>query len=166
MTRLDRFLRLALATLMGLAIVNLLIGVFLRYVMTEITDFFDWDMIRYTWVEEIGELALAYMTLVGAAVGIRERAHFTLHLGVQRLPPGVQRAIGLFNAALIIGFGVLAAWHGWGLSLLNTQLTSPALEINLAWLYGSAVIGGVLIAVYGVRELIARSRAQTGGEVA
>ncbi|MBV8166033.1 MAG: TRAP transporter small permease [Alphaproteobacteria bacterium] len=162
LSALDRFLRLALATLMGLAIVNLLIGVFLRYVMTEITDFFDWDMIRYTWVEEVGELALAYMTLIGAAVGIRERAHFTLHLGVQRLPAGVQRAIGLFNAVLIIGFGILAAWHGWGLSLLNTQLTSPALEINLAWLYGSAVIGGVLIAVYGVRELIARQR----GEIA
>ena len=155
MTRFDRIVRLVLATLMLLAIVNLLIGVFLRYVMTEITDFFDWDMIRYTWVEEVGELALAYMTLIGAAIGIRERAHFTLHLGVQRLSAGTQRVIGMINAVLIVGFGLLAAWHGWGLSRLNTQLTSPALEINLAWLYASAVIGGVLIAIYGVRELVA-----------
>jgi TRAP-type C4-dicarboxylate transport system permease small subunit len=161
MNRFDDLLRLALATLMGLAIVNLLIGVFLRYIMTEITDYFDWDMIRYTWVEEIGELALAYMTLLGAAIGIRERAHFTLHVGVQRLPPAVQRVIGMVCAALIVAFGVLAAWHGWGLSLLNTQLTSPALEINLAWLYGSAVIGGVLIAVYGARELLALARRET-----
>ena len=68
--------------------------------------------------------------------------------------------IGLFNASLIVAFGILAAWHGWGLSLVNTQLTSPALEINLAWLYGSAVIGGVLIVVYGVRELIDRFRGE------
>ena len=154
--------KIVVAVMLVAAIVNLLIGVFLRYVMTEITDFFDWDMIRFTWVEEVGELALAYMALIGAAVGIRERAHFTLHLGVQRLPAGVQRAIGMVNAALIVAFGGLAAWHAWGLILLNTQLTSPALEINLGWLYASALIGGVLIAIFGVRELLARRR----GEVA
>jgi TRAP-type C4-dicarboxylate transport system permease small subunit len=157
---LDRVLRLVLAGLMGLAIVNLLIGVFLRYVMTEITDFLDLDMIRFTWVEEVGELALAYMALIGGAVGIRERAHFTLHLGVARLPQRAQRAIGVFNAVLIIAFGVLVAWHAWGLSVLNALLTSPALEINLAWLYGSAVLGGGLIAVYGVRLLLELTRGQ------
>ena len=31
------------------------------------------------------------------------------------------------------------------------MLTTPGLEINLAWLYASAVVGGVLIAVYGFR---------------
>lgn len=158
MTRFDRIVRLVLAALMLLAIANLLVGVFLRYIMTEITDFFDWDMIRYTWVEEVGELALAYMTLIGAALGIRERAHFTLHLGVEHLSHGVQRAISLMNTMLIIGFGALAAWFGWGLSRLNAQLTSPALEMNLAWLYASAVVGGVLIAVYGLRELAALLR--------
>jgi TRAP-type C4-dicarboxylate transport system permease small subunit len=142
--------RVVLAALMAVAIVNLLVGVFLRYVMTEITEFFDLDMVRYTWVEEVGEFALAWMTLIGAAVGIRERVHFTLHLGVARLPARVQRAIAVANALLIAAFGVLAAWHGWGISMLNTQLESPALEINLGWLYGSAVVGGVLIALYGL----------------
>jgi TRAP-type C4-dicarboxylate transport system permease small subunit len=161
MSWLDRVLRLVLAGLMGLAMINLLIGVFLRYVMIEITDFFDLDMIRYTWVEEVGELALAYMALIGAAVGIRERAHFTLHLGVTRLPERIQRAIGVFNAVLIVAFGALAAWQAWGLSVLNSLLTSPALEINLAWLYGSAVLGGVLIALYGLRMLTALRRGRT-----
>ena len=160
MSWLDRLLRLVLAGRMAVAMINLLIGVFLRYVMIEITDFFDLDMIRYTWVEEVGELALAYMALIGAAVGIRERTHFTLHLGVARLSPRAQRAIGLFNAALIVAFGVLVVWHGWHLAVLNTLLTSPALEINLAWLYGVAVVGGALIAVYGVRMLIALRNGQ------
>jgi TRAP-type C4-dicarboxylate transport system permease small subunit len=142
--------RVVLAGLMAVAIVNLLIGVFLRYVMTEITNFLDVDMVRYTWVEEVGEFALAWMTLIGAAIGIREGVHFTLHLGVQRLPRPVQRAIAVANGLLIAGFGVLAAWHGWGLSMLNTQLESPALEINLGWLYGAAVAGGALIAAYGL----------------
>jgi TRAP-type C4-dicarboxylate transport system permease small subunit len=152
--------RLVLAALMTIAIVNLLIGVFLRYVMTQVTDFFDWDMIRYTWVEEVGEFALAWMTLIGAAVGIAERVHFTLHVGVQRLPQSVQRAIATLNALLIAGFGALAAWFGWKLSLLNTQLESPALSINLAWLYASSAVGGILIALYGVALAIQSQRDQ------
>lgn len=151
MSRFDRALRMLVAILMAVAIVNLLIGVFLRYVMIEITDFFDLDMVRYTWVEEVGEFTLAWMTLIGAAIGIRERVHFTLHLGVERLSARTRRVIGLGNALLIALFGLLAAWQGWGISLLNTQLTSPALEINLAWLYGSSVVGGLLIALFGLR---------------
>jgi TRAP-type C4-dicarboxylate transport system permease small subunit len=157
----DRVLRIVVAALMAVAIVNLLIGVFLRYVMTEITDFFDLDMVRFTWVEEVGELALAYMTLIGAAIGIREGVHFTLHLGVDRLSAPTRRAIGLINALLIVVFGALAAWHGWGISLLNTQLTSPALEINLAWLYGSSVLGGLLIVLFGLRLVRAVYRGET-----
>jgi TRAP-type C4-dicarboxylate transport system permease small subunit len=139
-----------LAALMAIAIVNLLIGVFLRYVMTEITDYFDWDMIRFTWVEEVGEFTLAWMTLIGAAIGIGERVHFTLHVGVDRLPIAIQRLIANLNALLIAAFGGIAAWFGWKLSMLNTQLESPALSINLAWLYASAVVGGALIMIYGL----------------
>ena len=30
------------------------------------------------------------------------------------------------------------------------MLTSPALEISLGWLYGSTVVGGVLMALYAL----------------
>jgi TRAP-type C4-dicarboxylate transport system permease small subunit len=155
-----RLPRLVLATLMAVAIVNLLIGVFLRYVMTRITDFLDVDMIGFTWVEEVGEFALAWMTLIGAAIGIAERVHFTLHVGVDRLPARLQRAIAVLNALLIVGFGALVAWFGWKLSLLNTQIESPALSINMAWLYGASVVGGALIALYGIA--LAREARRTG----
>ncbi len=161
MSFIQKFPRYLLAALMALAIVNLLIGVFLRYVMTEVTDLLDMDMINFTWVEEVGEFTLAWMTLIGAAVGIREGVHFTLHLGVQRLSAGAQRVIAIMNALLIVLFGLLAAWQGWGLTMLNTQLDSPALEINLGWLYGSAVVGGALIALYGLAAAFAAHRGST-----
>jgi TRAP-type C4-dicarboxylate transport system permease small subunit len=36
------------------------------------------------------------------------------------------------------------------LAIVNSLLTSPALEINLAWLYAAPAVGGVLIVVYGL----------------
>ena len=59
--------RIVVALLLVAAIINLLIGVFLRYVMIEVTDYFDLDPVRFTWVEEVGEMMLAWLTLVGAA---------------------------------------------------------------------------------------------------
>jgi hypothetical protein len=48
----ERIPRIAVTTLIVLAIVNLLIGVFLRYVVGAITNYMDWDSVPFTWVEE------------------------------------------------------------------------------------------------------------------
>jgi TRAP-type C4-dicarboxylate transport system permease small subunit len=146
--------KLTVTALIILAIVNLLVGVILRYFVGAITDWLDVDPVPFTWVEEVGELSLAWLTLIGAAIGIRSRTHFALPVVVHRLPMTAQLWIHRFNHALITGFGLLAAWYGFRLCLLNRTLTTPGLEINLAWLYASAVVGGILIAVYGVAMMI------------
>jgi TRAP-type C4-dicarboxylate transport system permease small subunit len=161
---LHRLPRLVLAALMIIAVINLLIGVFLRYIMVEVCDYFDWPIINYVWVEEVGELALAWMALIGAAVGIRERAHFTLEFLTHRFPPRAQVLISRFNAMLIAVFGLVAAWFGWKLCVINSELESPGLSLNLAWLYGSAVVGGTLIALYGFALAITGPPPETGAE--
>jgi len=67
-----------------------------------------------------------------------------------RLPERAQRVVERANHLLIAGFGLLAAIYGGKLSLLNATLVSPGLEINLGLLYFSTVVGGSLIAFYGL----------------
>jgi len=147
--------KLAVTALIILAIVNLLVGVILRYFIGAITNWLDIDPVPFTWVEEVGELSLAWLTLIGAAIGVQSRSHFTLTVFVHRLPQTAQLWIHRFNHALIAAVGGLAAWYGFKLCLLNRALTTPGLEINLAWLYASSVVGGILIAVYGLAVMIA-----------
>jgi TRAP-type C4-dicarboxylate transport system permease small subunit len=146
--------RITVTALIILAIVNLLVGVILRYFVGAITDWLDVDPVPFTWVEEVGELSLAWLTLIGAAIGIQSRTHFTLTVFVHRLPQTAQLWIHRFNHALIAGVGGLAAWYGFRLCLLNSTLTTPGLQINLAWLYASSVVGGILIVVYGLAMMI------------
>jgi TRAP-type C4-dicarboxylate transport system permease small subunit len=80
MTFLDRIPKLAVTALLVIAIINLLLGVFLRYLMPSIADAMGWEQIPFTWVEEVGEMALAWLTLIGAAIGVRSRSHFTLQV--------------------------------------------------------------------------------------
>ncbi len=155
MTILERIPRLAVTALIVLAMINLLVGVFLRYVVGGVTNYMDWDPVPFTWVEEVGEMALAWLTLVGAAIGIRSRSHFTLHVFTPNMPAGVQRGLDIFNHLLIAGIGLLAAWHAITLCRLNWTLKTPGLEVSLALLYASAVVGGLLIAIYAVSMIFA-----------
>ena len=139
--------RVVLVMLLALAICDMIAGVFLRYVMVPVTDWLDLDTINFFWVEEVGEYSLAWLTMIGAGIGVAERAHFTLRVLTHRLPPAAQRAVHIAGSVLIAGFGALAAWYGTRLAIVNTALTSPALQLNLAWLYAAPAVGGVLIAV-------------------
>ena len=145
--------KIVVALLLVAAIVNLLVGVFLRYVMIEVTDCLDLDPIRFTWVEEVGEMLLAWLTLIGAAIGVRERTHFTLH--ILRFSPGTRRWVDRVHYALIAIVGGISAWYGVKLCLLNRTLVTPGLEINLAVLYASVVVGGVLLMIYAVSMIVA-----------
>jgi TRAP-type C4-dicarboxylate transport system permease small subunit len=147
---LDSIPKFAVTALIVLAIINLLVGVFLRYFVGAVTDYFDLDPVPFTWVEEVGEMSLAWLTLIGAAIGVRQRSHFTLHVLTHHLSPAAQLWISRFNHLLIVGVGCLAAWYGYKLCVINSVLATPGLQINLAWLYASSVLGGVLIALYGL----------------
>src|SRR5215813_1622470 len=139
--------KIFLALLLVFVMLDLLAGVLLRYVVVQITDYFDLDPISFFWVEEVGEFGLAWLAAVGAAVAIIERVHFALRVVTHRFAPRTQRIIDRVNHLLIAAF---AAFYGWKLCVTNSVLTSPGLGLNLAWLYASSVAGGTLIAVYGL----------------
>jgi TRAP-type C4-dicarboxylate transport system permease small subunit len=145
--------KVVVSLLLIAAIINLLVGVFLRYVMIPVTDWLDIDSIPFTWVEEVGEMMLAWLTLIGAAIGVRERSHFTLH--VLHLTPRGQVLVDRIHHVLIAFIGAIAAWYGVRLCVLNHTLVTPGLEINLAVLYASVVVGGTLLVIYAISMIIA-----------
>src|SRR3977135_3612507 len=102
--------KLTVTALIILAIVNLLVGVILRYFVGAITDWLDVDPVPFTWVEEGGAVSLAWLTLVGGATGSPSRPDFPLTVFVPRLPQTAQLWIHRFNHALIAGVGWLAAY--------------------------------------------------------
>ena len=139
--------------LMLVAIADMLTGVFLRYVMTKVSAVFDLPSIRFFWVEEIGELCLAWMSFIGAAIGIRKGIHFSVQMITDRLPARVRLAVFTIHYLLIAAFGGLVAVFGWRVAELNSQSWSPALDLNLRWLYLSSVVGGVLIVIYSLASI-------------
>jgi TRAP-type C4-dicarboxylate transport system permease small subunit len=142
--------RILLGGLVLLAIGDMLYGVFARYIMLPVTDWLDIDPPNFFWVEEVGETTLTWLTMIGAAIAVAERSHFALNLVTHRFPPAARRVLHVAHHLLIAGFSTLIAWLGFKLVLLNSMLTSPALEISLGWLYASIVVGGILMVIYAL----------------
>ena len=143
-----------MTALMIVAMVDMLVGVFLRYVVTWVSATFDLPSVRFFWVEEIGEYSLAWLTFIGAALGIRRGTHFAVHIVTDRLSPAARRGVSVSRYVLLLGFGALLAWYGWQVSELNSQSYSPALDLNLRWLYLSSVAGGILMVIYSATGVV------------
>src|SRR5215475_13929735 len=88
--------------LMVVVIVDMLVGVFLRYVMTWVSATFDLPSIRFFWVEEIGEWSLAWLTFIGAALGIRRGTHFAVHLVIDRFPAALRTTVVSAQCLIVV----------------------------------------------------------------
>src|SRR5437899_10144509 len=117
---------------MLVAMIDMLAGVFLRYVMTQLTARFDLPRVDFFWVEEVGEYALSWMTFIGAALGIPRGTHFAVHLLIERFPPGVRRWVFAAHYATIAAFGLVVAVFGWQVDRKSTRLNSSHLGISYA----------------------------------
>jgi len=142
--------RIVVGGLVLCAISVMLYGVLMRYIGLPITDWLDVDPPNFFWVEEVGETSLAWLTMVGAALAVKERSHFALSLLEHRFSPPMRKALHVCHNLIIAGFSGLVAWVGFKLVMLNAQLSSPALEISLGYLYASAVVGGIMMALYAL----------------
>jgi C4-dicarboxylate transporter DctQ subunit len=105
------------------------------------------------WTEEAGRYVFIWLCLLGAAVGVKHRAHFGVDLLIKRLGPvGAARALALIDG-LGIGFCGVLTWFGGALVLRTLEQTSPGLDLPMGVPYLALPLGGVLMITYFVRHL-------------
>ncbi len=129
--------------LMVILTVDLMLGVFSRYVLAR----------TFTWYDEIARAAFVWVVFLGAAVGVKRGAHFRLHLLVDVLPRPLQRvALGL-GLLIVMGFSVVLVQQGRAFTELGRVQTLPVSGVSKAWVYAAIPVGGVLIIVYTLPRL-------------
>ncbi len=134
--------------LAGVALVGLvaMMGwlVFGRYVLNDTP----------TWIERGATLAILAIAMPVAAVGVRERFHLSV-LGVREaLPRAAQRWIALGCDALMGAFGAGMAWWSWELVGTVAAFNIPLLGISQGWTYAPMVLGGALMVLYAIEQVL------------
>ncbi|WP_066411481.1 TRAP transporter small permease [Bordetella ansorpii] len=113
-----------------------------------------------TWAESLSLLLVLFVTMLGAAVGVRDAGHIGFESLVELLPASGQRAMRLFIHALVLLFGVLMAGNCAILAESVHTYAVPNLGISEAWKYVPATVSGVLIAMFSAEHIVALLRNQ------
>jgi TRAP-type C4-dicarboxylate transport system permease small subunit len=134
--------------LAGVALVGLIamMGwlVFGRYVLNDTP----------TWIERAATLCILAIAMPVAAVGVRERFHLSV-LGVREaLPPRAQRVIAVGCDLLMGAFGAGMAWWSWELVGTVANFRIPLLGISQGWTYAPMVLGGSLMTLFAIEQVL------------
>lgn len=132
------------AAVLGLLVLFLVISVFSRYAMD----------LGLPWSDELARLLFAWIVLVGFAIALRHRANVGVDWLMLKLPHGARRACVVAQDLIVLGFSVFFTWEAWVTVGFSMMQRMPALDITIAWMYGSALAGGVLMIVYAIANLV------------
>lgn len=96
------------------------------------------------WSEELARYLFVWITLIGAAAGVRVHAHFGLDLVRRHAPPLLRTALGALTMLIVASFLALLLYTG----ILETRQAalqmSPALQVRMHWAYLALPVGAGL----------------------
>lgn len=149
-------LQWTLERIVGLLCIVLLVCLFVE-VMNRYIFFVSWPEIQF-----IIPFCFLWMCMFASAIAVRNGQHFEVDL-LQQLLPG--RARELHRVAMIltvIAGGVVIAWSSIAFVELGLLKKNPATGIRMIYIYTSLLIGGALIALFGIDRLLAGADDGTG----
>jgi TRAP-type transport system small permease protein len=139
-TWLDRGVEWLCILLLAVISVDLLLGVFSRYVLER----------TFVWYDEVARASFMWLVFLGAAVAVRRGAHFGLHMFVEMLPPPLKRAALLLTPLVVIVFSAALVVLGWPLMVHGGTQTTAVMGMPVSWIYAAMPAGGVLMVFYAV----------------
>jgi TRAP-type C4-dicarboxylate transport system permease small subunit len=105
----------------------------MRYVMSD----------PIIWSEEVARYLFVWITLIGAAAGVRLHAHFGLDI-LRRYAPPLRQALGAATMLVVAGFLVLLLYTGIVETRQAALQLSPALQVRMHWAYLAVPVGAGL----------------------
>lgn len=122
----DRLLSITLIILVGVMLVPVTLQIITRY-----TPFLPPQL----WTEEVARFCLIWAIMIGAAIGVREKAHFDIDLLPEPKSPQSRAASLLTVDVSVLLFACLFLWAGWEAFSEGRNEVSEMTEMSMGWFY-------------------------------
>ncbi|TGN73367.1 TRAP transporter small permease [Bradyrhizobium yuanmingense] len=113
-----------------------------------------------TWTENLALVLILYVTLIGAAVGVRDAGHIGMDSLLVMLPDHAREKIEIVIHILVAGFGLAMAYNGWILGASVGTVKIPNLGLPEVIRYVPLFASGVLIVSFSIEHIIALLRGE------
>lgn len=104
--------------------------------------------ISLAWTTELATFLFGWVVFLGAALGFKDKIHFSMDFTVTKLSPALKKGLGWINKLLMTGFlGVLIKF-GMEIVKMSWYQTSPAMAISMSFFYATIPVSSVLMLLY------------------
>lgn len=144
--RIDTFLEWVLAIILAAMVLDVVWGVFTRYLLDS----------QSSWTDELARFLLVWLSILGAAYASGKKLHIAIDLWPQDLDPKKEIYLNLIVHSVVLLFAVLVFLIG-GLRYVYISFalgqTSPALQLPIGFVNMVFPISGIFILYYKLSEL-------------
>jgi TRAP-type C4-dicarboxylate transport system permease small subunit len=113
-----------------------------------------------TWAENLALVLILYVTLIGAAVGVRDAGHIGMDSILVLVPDWIRDRVELLIHVLVCGFGVAMAYNGWVLGASVAPYKLANINLSEGVRYVPLVISGVLVVLFSIEHFVALLRGE------
>ncbi|MBA2442097.1 MAG: TRAP transporter small permease [Rubrobacter sp.] len=107
------------------------------------------------WTEEMSRYLFVYLTFFGSALLIKEKGHIIVDVVVDNLPRRLRLMVFVLVQLLLLAFLYLFVGGIFELTLTSSNTVASSMTwFSMSWLYGGVWLGGVLMFVYTLIELV------------
>ena len=135
-------LEIIAGALMALLSIDMLAGVFWRYVLNA----------SLHWTDEVGRHLFIWMSFLGAAIAVKRSSHFGVDILTARFPPPLRLATAWLAQIAIVIFAAILLVQGLNLVGITRTHTAAALNYSLALVYAALPIGAALMIFFALRN--------------
>ena len=138
------FIRKATETVIVVLFVVLISAVFLQVVA------------RYafnnppTWTEELARYCQVWIIVLASSICIRKGSHLAVDYLSHKFSPFFNRFIQMVIGLLVAVYVAVVTFYGWRLMIVGHYQLSPAMQINMSYIYVIFPLGGLLMFIEAV----------------
>lgn len=142
----DRVSRWVLAVLMAVMVLDVLLGVFNRFLLK----------LSVSWTEELARFLMIWISMLGSAIALRKGVHVSITALLNM--SGKYRLFFLYlNAVLLTGFFIFVGFFGFKLCISQAGQLSPALRLSMLWPLLAVPSGSCLMIIHIIAGMTSRS---------
>lgn len=147
-----RTLRLAISNLIKwVLVIMLLLMTLVLFAQIVFRYFFEMPLV---WSEEMALVLMLWITFLGAALLLESKEHISIDFLVEMMSPSSQRMVAIAAAVLMLIFNLALTYGAFLVVQATAASITPGMGISVGWHYGGAMIGGLLLAVVSLEQLL------------
>ncbi len=104
------------------------------------------------WSEELARYLFLWLAALASAYAFKTKSHFALRFLVDRFGKSLQKMITTFVACVVAVFLVIFVWKAAEFTFSMAKQVAPSTQMSMAVPYSSAIVGGVLMLYYVLRN--------------